>query len=149
MSCKNLRIRTKKGIKYCYCTVLRKEIQYSNCANCEYKEYKMHNKSKIMCKKSSKIAKLERNRFSVFTDDLDTCYLCGRKKEELHEIFAGANRQNSMRYGFVLPLCHRCHSQIQNDTDFNHFWYKKCQRYWEDNISDREEFLRVFRKSWL
>jgi len=93
MTCKNLRIRTKKEIKYCYCAVLKKEIKYSDCTNCEYKGYKMHNKSKMLCKskkiktKSNKLAKLERNRFSVFTDDLDTCYLCNRDKQELHEIF--------------------------------------------------------------
>jgi len=147
MNCKSLRIRTKKGVKYKYCIILKKEIQYSNCNNCKYKEYK--NNSIYKWKKSNKLAKLERNRFSVFTDDLNTCYLCGYPKQELHEIFAGSNRKNSMKYGFVLPLCHKCHSEIQNNANFNHFWYKKCQLYWEEKISTREEFLRVFRKSWL
>lgn len=146
MTCKNFRIRTKKRTKYYYCTVLRKEIQYSQCSNCEYKEYKQY---KTIKSRTNKLAKLERNRYSVFTDDLSTCYLCGQDKQELHEIFAGANRLNSMKYGFVLPLCHNCHSEIQNNVDFNNFWHKEAQLYFEENIGTREEFLKVFRKSWL
>ena len=33
-----------------------------------------------MRNKSNKLAKLERNRKSVFTNNLDICYLCGKKK---------------------------------------------------------------------
>ena len=38
-------------------------------------------------KKSGRLAKLERNRHSIITDDLKHCYICGAKKEDLHEIF--------------------------------------------------------------
>ena len=31
-------------------------------------------------KKSKKLAKLEKNRFSIITKDLEHCYLCGSKK---------------------------------------------------------------------
>lgn len=99
--------------------------------------------------KSKKMAKLEKNRFSVFTTDLEHCYLCGRKKEELHEIYAGRNRINSMKYGFVLPLCHECHSQNQNNSLFNEFWHKGGQIYWEFNIGSRNEFLAIFRRNYL
>lgn len=102
-----------------------------------------------MKNKSSELAKLERNRFSVFTDDLSTCYLCGRKKDDLHEIYAGSNRQNSMRYGFVLPLCRECHYLNQNNPFFNEYWRKQGQEYFECEIGTREEFLRVFKRNYL
>ncbi len=51
-----------------------------------------------------KVLKLERNRKSIFTDDL-----CGSKKDNLHEIFFVKNRLKSMEYGFVIPLCFNCH----------------------------------------
>lgn len=37
--------------------------------------------------KSSKLAKLEKNRFSILTNNLEKCYFCSEKKEELHEAF--------------------------------------------------------------
>ena len=137
-----------------YCKKSKKLIHISKCNGCKHKEYKQYRplqpkKEYKMKNKSSKLAKLEKNRFSVFTDNLDKCYLCPNKKDHLHEIFAGRNRQNSMKYGFVLPLCEKCHSKYQNDVLFNHKWYVICQNYFEKNIGAREEFIKIFRKSWL
>lgn len=154
----------KKFNKTIFCKIKIKQITPNDCRNCnQYKPHKcnsnynkMQNYSTLrpkkiykMKKKSAKLAKLEKNRFSVFTDNLDKCYLCPNKKAHLHEIFAGRNRQNSMRYGFVLPLCEKCHSKYQNDVLFNRKWYVICQNYFEKNIGTREEFIKNFRKSWL
>lgn len=106
------------------------------------KNTKMHNKSK-------KLTKLERNRASVFTNDLEHCYLCGKKKNDLHEIFGGRNRINSIKYNLVLPLCRECHTQNQNNPAFNDYWHKQGQLYWEEFIGTREEFIEVFRRNYL
>lgn len=106
------------------------------------KKTKMHNKSK-------KLTKLERNRASVFTSDLEHCYLCGKNKNDLHEIFGGRNRINSIKYNFVLPLCRECHSLNQNNLFFNDYWHRQGQIYWEENIGAREEFIEVFRRNYL
>lgn len=99
-----------------------------------------------MKKKSSKLAKLERNRFSVFFDDLNTCMNCGKVWQiTKHEIFEGKNRQNSMKYGFVLPLCLKCHQQLQEDTEFNKEWKNKAIDYFEENIGTADDFRRIFR----
>ena len=168
--CKYLKKRKNKP----YCSLLKKEITLSQCQECVNKEYrfpikgkiettknaqyiknnvkrynKVHNKMSITVQKTKKLAKLERNRFSVFTDDLKHCYLCEKKKEELHEIFAGRNRFNSMKYGFVLPLCHECHSLNQHNPFFNQYWHKNAQEYWECNIGSRDEFMAVFRRNYL
>lgn len=37
--------------------------------------------------KSKKLAKLEKNRFSILTSNLDKCYFCEKKKKDLHEAF--------------------------------------------------------------
>lgn len=106
------------------------------------KKTKMHNKSK-------KLTKLERNRTSVFTSDLEHCYLCGKNKNDLHEIFGGRNRLNSIKYNFVLPLCRECHSLNQSNPFFNDYWHRQSQLYWEENIGSREEFIEVFRRNYL
>lgn len=108
----------------------------------QQKKIKMHNKSK-------KLAKLEKNRKSVFTDDLDYCYLCGKKKNDLHEVFEGRNRINSIKFNFILPLCRECHSSNQNNAIFNDYWHKQGQLYWEKNIGSREEFIKVFKRNYL
>ena len=132
-----------------YCSLLKKEITLSYCRECVNKEYKNAQKNKNIVHKSKKIAKLERNRKSVFTNDLEHCYLCGKKKEELHEIFAGRNRLNSMKYDLVLPLCHECHSLNQNNPFFNDYWHKQGQEYFECNIGTREEFIKIFKRNYL
>lgn len=97
-----------------------------------------------MKKKSNKLAKLERNRFSVFTDNLKKCYFCPNSAIEKHEILAGSNRQNSMRYGYVLPVCRFHHDRIQYDLE----WKKKCQRHFEQTHT-REEWISIFHKNYL
>ena len=157
------------------CKKQKKIINIRECNNCKYKEYKctefqknsanstlknstLHNKSakltnchtsKKIRQKTPKLAKLERNRFSVFTDNLDQCIICGVKKNHLHEIFFGSNRQKSMQYNFVIPLCHECHTEMHINKEWQEYWHVKGQEYWEEFIGTREEFIRVFGKSYL
>lgn len=102
-----------------------------------------------MKKKSSKLRKLEQNRFSILTDDLEHCYFCKRffrdiPKDDLHEIYGGSNRQRSMKHGFVAPLCRNCHQHL-----FVIYQLKKiCQEEFEKDHT-REEFIRLIGKSYL
>lgn len=177
--CTHLKKRKNKP----YCNIIRKEISFSCCQECDNKEYKTkikenssYKKSDIMISKrtiniqsgantrnknnnytkttkmknkSKKLAKLERNRFSVFTDDLEHCILCGKTKNDLHELLEGRNRINSIKYGYVIPVCRLCHSQIQNNAEFKNVWTKKVQEHFEGNIGSRDDFLSVFRKNYL
>lgn len=103
-----------------------------------------------MKKKSKKLAKLEKDRYSVFFGSLSMCCKCGSMSNMTkHEVFEGRNRRNSMKYGFVIPLCVRCHQLLQNDNDFNLKWKKQSQKYFEKNIGTREDFLKIFRRNYL
>lgn len=100
--------------------------------------------------KSKKLSKLEKERFSVFYDDLSLCMNCGSTYiMTKHEVFEGRNRINSMKYGFVLPLCMRCHQELQEDISFNDKWKKKGQMYFEEHIGTRDDFLSIFRRNYL
>lgn len=174
----NYCINIKKRKNKPYCKLTNKEITFSLCKECDNKEYKksdykwkrpaltgQSNNSQMrknaqsfgksalkktkMHNKSKKLTKLERNRKSVFTDNLDICYLCGKKKNDLHEVFGGRNRINSIKYNFILPLCRECHSSNQNNAIFNDYWHRQGQLYWEENIGSREEFIKVFRRNYL
>lgn len=169
----NYCINLKKKKNKPFCKLLDKEITFSLCRECDNKEYKkstsdkkspvtsgqMRKYSQALTKeqqkkikmhnKSKKLTKLEKNRKSVFTEDLEHCYLCGKKKNDLHEVYGGRNRINSIKYNFILPLCRKCHSINQNNAIFNDYWHKQGQLYWEKNIGSREEFIKEFRRNYL
>lgn len=103
-----------------------------------------------MKNKSNKLAKLERSRFSIFTDDLDTCMFCGMSATDLNEIFRGRNRRNSMKYGTVQPLCRKCHNKITDNTELETKWkikgQKKVMEYYK---MTKEEFIEIFGRNYL
>lgn len=112
------------------------------------KEKKAKQKNEQLKKKSKKLAKLEKNRFSIITNNLDKCYICGAKKEELHEVFAGKNRQMSMRYGLVIPVCRKCHKMIPKDKTLNEKLHKVGQKAFEKKYKT-ENFVKIFEKNYL
>lgn len=169
--CKNFRIRTKNKKNYFYCTKQRKVIEKEECYKCslvEPREYKNNIHKKVeklkkstlqkksplksgrMKTKSKKLAKLERSRFSVFSDNKDKCMFCPSTTNlTWHEIFRGRNRANSMKYGLCLRMCLYCHEEKQEDTIFNDFWHRQAQEYFEKDIGSREEFIYIFKRNYI
>lgn len=98
--------------------------------------------------KSSKLAKKERNRFSILTKDLEHCYICKHKKEDLHELVGGKNRQVSMQYGLVIPLCRKCHKEIEEDETLKKKWHKVAQKEFK-NYYKSDNFVQIFGKNYL
>lgn len=136
--CLNLKVRTKKGNKYTYCILKRLEstLKCEICTNCndiEYKKVKEIKKSNKPIKQySKKRIKLEKERYSIFTNDLEHCI---ENKEHLghidkHEIYEGKNRYKSIEYGLVIPFCRNCH---QN---------KELQKKWQ--LIARKEFINKY-----
>ena len=102
MKCKYFKIRSKKNKKYCYCTLLKKEVSFNCYRECDSKEYKQYKKINNRTTEQSKLDKSRTK--SLFTDNLNICYLCGGKKVHLHEVFYGRNRSNSIKYGLFIPV---------------------------------------------
>lgn len=144
MNCKYKRLRSKKSSKYWYCKLHKKVIE--NCVGCNdmvYKDYKMlSNRSKMLSKR-------EKERFSIIALDSSVCSMCGKymPKLDIHEIFSGSNRTNSMKYGLCLYLCRECHSRYQNDKEFNDYWHKIGQTAFENKYKDLD-FVSIFHKNY-
>lgn len=104
-----------------------------------------------MKNKTNKLAKLERSRFSIFTDDLETCMLCGNEATDLNEIFRGRNRQNSMKWGAVMPLCRKCHNKLTyNENNLEEIWKIKGQaKIMEYYKMTTEEFIGIFGRNYI
>lgn len=166
--CISFKIRTKSKNKqrtiYYYCTKLRKEINYDVCRDCDLKEYKLNNNqikktlqnkcrpqqtTADLKRKSNKLAKLERNRSSLFSNIKNKCMFCGSSYNlTWHEIFRGRNRQNSMKYKLCLRMCLNCHEKYQEDEKFNNEWHKKGQTIFNDVYPDLD-FLEIFKRNYL
>lgn len=84
--------------------------------------------------------KLEKNRYSIFTDDLEHCIICGLPYPDINEIFMGRNRKNSMIYGMCIPLCRFHHQQYHIDRGMQLYWMEK----------GKIEFLKMYGEDkWL
>lgn len=100
-----------------------------------------------MKQKSNKLRKLENERFSILTDDLTRCILCEKKAVNKHEVFFGRNRQNSMKYGLVIPLCYKCHIMMHRNAVWQEIWHVKGQLAFEKEYPELD-FLEIFKKSY-
>lgn len=101
-------------------------------------------KFKVIKKKSNKLAKLEKERYSILTNNLEICYICKTKKEDLHEIYGGRNRKISIKNGFVVPLCRKCH---QNNEILQKLQRELQKKY--EKTHTREEFIKLIGKNYL
>ena len=78
--------------------------------------------------KTNKLKKLENNRFSILTENLEKCYICGKEVVDVHEVYSGTNRQMSMKNGFCIPLCRTHHRIAQLDKETNLYLKKLFQK---------------------
>ena len=87
-------------------------------------------------------------------EDLTRCYVCGREPAQIHHVFFGwSNRQNSEKYGYVVGLCfdhHTGHMGVHTGNKSLELELKRmCQEDFEKNIGTRDEFRKIFGKSYL
>ena len=142
MICKNIKIKLNKQI---VCKITNEPVDLKKRTSFNNKNKQLKRKS---LSKSYKITKLERNRFSIITNNLDVCILCGNKKDNLHEIFGGRNRSNSMKYGLVIPLCLEHHQKIHKNKELQDFYHRIGQDRFIKHYPDLD-FLTIFKKNYL
>lgn len=146
MKCINFRIRTKNYEKYLYCIKKHQKIEFKDCRNCKDKDFKP---VKELKKKSKKLKKLEAKRFSIITNNLKICYVCQkRKKDDLNEVFEGSNRQMSMKYGLVIPICRLCHIEYDLNKELRQKYQREAQEKFEEKYG-HDLFMQEFKKNYL
>lgn len=97
--------------------------------------------------KRNKLKNLEKQRKSIFTEDLEHCIICGEKATDINEILMGRNRQNSMKYDLCIPLCRSCHNKYHLQRPVQLYWIRLAQTEFEKTHS-REEWLKIFYKNY-
>ena len=101
-----------------------------------------------MKNKTYKLQKLEKNRYSILTDNMDRCFICGSPFVDIHEIYGGGNRKVSMKNGFTVPLCRKHHEFVTITADANNYLKQKCQYEFEKHHT-RKEFMELIGKNYL
>lgn len=96
-------------------------------------------------KKSSKLAKLERQRDKNIVKE-GICEVCGNYSKHLdpHEIFGGSNRKRSIKHKFVKLLCRRCHD---NEDVIKQLRIDAQKEYMKTHTE--EEFIKLIGKSYI
>lgn len=102
-----------------------------------------------MKKKTYKLQKLENNRFSILTDDLEHCFFCNQQPVDMHEIYGGANRRISMQNGFCVPLCRKCHEFVTINRKINLVLKKTCQELYQWEEHTKDDFMKLIGKNYL
>lgn len=154
-NCKHLKLKLNRQLE---CKLTGKIITWNECKNCVFRRLNLTNinksfsknalKNKNIVQKSSKLNKLERNRKSIFTDDLDHCIICGVKKDNLHEVFFGSNRLNSIKYDIVIPLCVKHHQEMHKNKSWQDYWHIKGQQKFNEVYPDLS-FIDIFKRNYL
>ena len=137
--------RIKKGKIYFYCKVKKQEITFNNCSICKQKQYK---KLAQIKKKTAQQRKIEKNRYSIITNNFNECYLCNEKKSDIHETIGGCNRIKSIKWGLTIPICRRCHRQLEDDQELKSSIQKLGQKVFEAKYN-HELFMQEFKKNYL
>ena len=92
------------------------------------------------------------NRYSIIQDKKQ-CYVCGSTKNiNIHEIYFGKNRQNSIKNGFCAYLCGKHHNLSNEGVHFNKELdlklKRECQRKYEETHT-RQEFMNIIKRNYL
>ena len=77
MSCKNLKIKSRKYKKYFYCSLCKQEVNVNECKKCELKEYKKVRKIKGKKHRQTKATEISKKvKLQVWERDFHRCIFC-------------------------------------------------------------------------
>lgn len=100
-----------------------------------------------MKKKSNKLAKAEKNRFSIIQNDMTTCFFCGRQAQSIHELIGGMNRLMSIKYGLCVGACLKCHRILEDNENIKIKYQILGQDAFEEKYS-HELFMKEFKMNY-
>ena len=99
----------------------------------------------------------------MITEYIDFCLICGKPRECEHHLLRGSRRQLAEDDDLTMPMCDDCHNMGEKDRVLHGnfmaealskivgqlaYEKKKCaEGFTEDDA--REEFRRIYGKSWL
>lgn len=154
--CINLKQKINRTL---YCKKIKKQIEFKDCSNCPFKEYKSPTISGLSNKKVDKKYKYrpKKGKCSNYYNDASimppsTLYFTKKTKGcQKHHIFGGvANRPKSEKYGLFIWLTTEQHKYLHDHPKEMLGIKKEAQKsfmkYYDKTV---EEFIEVFWKNYL
>lgn len=89
---------------------------------------------------------------SIMQDDTDECFYCGsREWLEWHHIFNKCDKTRSEKYGMMVRLCNRHHTQSPTGVHHNQALWNKLKADAQIKFEQTydESFLKVFGRSYV
>ena len=93
---------------------------------------------------------------SIIVKDLKTCFACGSEQNvEVHHCIHGtAGRKLATKYHLLVGLCPNCHRGTngvhgKNGHETDLMLKKLAQTKWEEKHGSRDDWIRIFGKSYL
>ena len=128
-SCINLRLRSKKGIKYFYCVHRKAEIERKECFGCLNREFKnvakKHLKTRIRPISKKRVCVSEETYNIVLERCNRKCAICGISKNlHLHHI-DGRGKNKTDNPNNCIILCNHCHLEVVHKN--NKYWRPKLK----------------------
>ena len=153
MNCKHLKYRTKKGIKYIYCSLQKKEINFDICRECLQKEYKTKNtkSSFYKCKKHKTTKATEiplKVKKVVWERDKHCCIYC-HKPVSLYFANSHYIKRSQLGKGIeenVVTACYNCH-YLYDFKDFDGKMKNYTKEYLKTKYALWNEELLVYKKN--
>lgn len=91
---------------------------------------------------------------SIMQADTDRCYISGRTDNlEWHHVFNKSNKKHSEKYGLMVRLNHDYHNEPPMGAHHNKAVRERLcregQRAFEETHGSREDFMAIFKRSYL
>ena len=132
-----------------FCRFYKTPIIIGKCADCQNRKFKEIEGNSTLKKATFRLIEAQSKRFSILNQPLTKCAECGLKNGiELNEVFEGAKRSVSMKHGFVVPLCKKCHERFHNDRSFALKYKRLYQAKYEESHS-RADFINLIHHNYL
>lgn len=149
--CINLRVRSKKGIKYFFCLHRNAEIKRNDCFGCLYREYKSVAKKPLKTRikpisKNNKVTKAtsipKKVKMEVWKRDNHRCIFC---QKEVPWNYANSHYIKRSHLGLGIPEnimtnCQRCHNLFEESIyrekmkDFAKEYFISLYDYWNEDM---------------
>ena len=157
MKCKYLAIRSKKNVKYCYCRLLKKEIDFSACKSCSDKEYKIY--KQLQASKPMKEYKFKKHKLTKKTEipqkvkkevwerDEHKCIFCG-KEVPLFNANSHYIKRSQLGLGIpknIMTNCDECHDKF-DDSIFRKEMQIKAKKHFQSKYENWNEEELVYKK---
>lgn len=86
-------------------------------------------------------------------EDIEICAVCGKRitngRDKHHLLNGTAFRKKSEEDGLYVYLHHCCHMWLHGKPMSMRTFKKRAQRYYEENIGTREQFIKRYGKNYL